>query len=90
MCTPHNDWLLYGTVGAPYEQANLVYWYDHQEAKERCHRRLVRWIAETGDAFEMPDIKLEGAARVVGVPDHPGAVREGATAGSLWLAPIAA
>ena len=62
VCTPHNDWLLYDTVADPYEQANLVYWYDHQEAKERCHRRLVRWIAETGDAFEMPDIKLEGAA----------------------------
>jgi len=62
VCTPHNDWLLYDTAGDPYEQANLVYWYDHQEAKQRCHRRLARWIAETGDTFELPDIDLEGAA----------------------------
>ena len=62
VCTPHNDWLLYDTAGDPYEQANLVYWYDHQEAKQRCHRRLARWIAQTGDAFELPDIDVEGAA----------------------------
>ena len=62
VCTPHNDWLLYDTADDPYEQANLVYWYDHQEAKQRCHRRLARWIAETGDAFELPGIDLAGAA----------------------------
>lgn len=48
--------------GLPYEQANLVYWYLHQEAKQRCHHRLARWIAQTGDAFELPDIDLKGAA----------------------------
>ena len=56
------NWLLYDTAGDPYEQANLVYWHDHQEAKQRCHRRLERWTGETGDAFELPDIDLEGAA----------------------------
>ena len=44
------------TAGNPFEQANLVYWYDHQETKQRCHRRLARWIAKTGDSFEQPDI----------------------------------
>ena len=58
----HAALVLYDTAGDPYEQTNLVYWYDHQEAKQRCHRRLARWIAETGDTFELPDIDLEGAA----------------------------
>ena len=62
VCTPHNDWLLYDTAGDLFQQANLVYWYDHQDAKQRCHRRLARWIAQTGDQFELPDIDLEGAA----------------------------
>ena len=60
VCTPDNDWLLYHTADDPYEQVNLVYWQDYQDAKERCHERLVRWIDETGDSFDMPDITTVG------------------------------
>ena len=60
VCTPNNDWLLYNTVEDPYEQSNLVYFTPCQEIKERCHQRLSRWIEETGDSFEIPDIDIKG------------------------------
>ena len=60
VCTPANDWLLYNTADDPYEQANLVYYTRYQSEKERCHSRLLRWIEETGDNFDMPDINIEG------------------------------
>lgn len=62
VCTPGNDWLLFNTAADPYEQANYVYDRAFQQQKERCHERLARWIEETGDAFSLPDIQLEGAA----------------------------
>ena len=30
-----------------------------QKEKERCHERLAQWIEDTGDDFELPDIRLE-------------------------------
>jgi arylsulfatase A-like enzyme len=60
VCTPGNDWLLFNTAEDPYEQANHVYNTSFQAQKERCHERLARWIEETGDAFELPDIILDG------------------------------
>ena len=57
-CTPDNDWLLFNTAEDPYEQANYVYDRAFQEQKERCHARLTRWIEETGDAFDLPDISI--------------------------------
>jgi hypothetical protein len=43
----------------PYEQANLCYDTVYQAEKEACHRELAGWLEETGDDFELPDIKLE-------------------------------
>lgn len=59
VCTPGNDWLLFNTREDPYEQANHVYDTVFQEQKERCQERLARWIEETGDTFELPDIQIE-------------------------------
>lgn len=59
VCTPGHDWLLFNTVDDPYEQANYVYDRCFQTQKERCHALLARWIAETGDTFSLPDIRLE-------------------------------
>ena len=58
-CTPGNEWMLFNTVEDPYEQANYVYDRAFQSQKERCHERLVQWIEETGDDFELPNISLE-------------------------------
>ena len=57
-CTPGNDWMLFNTEDDPYEQANYVHDAMFQSQKERCHKRLSEWIAETGDEFELPDISL--------------------------------
>ena len=58
-CTPGNDWQLFNTAEDPYEQANYIYNQSFQHQKEVCHERLARWIEETGDEFELPDIGLE-------------------------------
>lgn len=58
VCTPGNDWLLFNTADDPFEQANLVYDLRFQEQKERCHCLLARWIATTGDEFDLPNISL--------------------------------
>ncbi len=58
VCTPGNDWLLFNTADDPYEEANYVYSTNFQEQKKRCHDRLAQWIEETGDEFELPDIRL--------------------------------
>lgn len=58
VCTPGNDWLLHNLNEDPYEQANLCYDSVYQQEKERCHAELARWVRETGDEFELPDISL--------------------------------
>jgi len=58
VCTPSNDWLLFNTVEDCYEQANYVYDKSYQKPKEYCHNLLNRWVEETGDSFQLPDIRL--------------------------------
>ena len=55
VCTPGNDWLLHDTRSDPYEMANLVHDVCFEETRQRCLAELRRWIAETGDAFTLPD-----------------------------------
>ena len=59
VCTPGNDWLLFNTLGDPYEQANYVYDLSYQEKKEECHQLLENWIRQTADSFFLPEIGLE-------------------------------
>lgn len=61
VCTPGNDWLLHNVAEDPYEQANLCYDTIYQERKELLHAELGRWIRETGDDFELPEITLPRA-----------------------------
>lgn len=58
-CTPGNDWLLFNTVDDPYEQGNFVFDTTYQNQKEKCHERLEKWIQETGDDFDLPNILIE-------------------------------
>jgi hypothetical protein len=58
-CTPGNDWLLFNTADDPCEQANYVYNKAFQKEKERCHKRLAQWNEDTGDVFELPDIRIK-------------------------------
>ena len=60
VCTPGNDWLLFDTANDPYEQSNRIYDTQTQAEKQRCHERLARWLADTGDRFDLPDISIEG------------------------------
>ena len=53
-------WLVHGQLSSPRLRNNAS--GSANKAKEHCHRRLARWIADTGDSFEMPDIDLEDAA----------------------------
>lgn len=56
VCTPGNDWLLHNTRDDPYELANLAHDTSFAAQRARCHERLTRWIEETGDAFELPEV----------------------------------
>jgi arylsulfatase A-like enzyme len=56
VCTPGNDWLLHNTRDDPYELANLAHDTSFAAQRARCHERLTRWIEETGDTFELPEV----------------------------------
>lgn len=58
VCMPGHDWLLFDTKNDPYEMANLCFDTVFQEQRRRCHARLARWIAETGDTFELPPVEI--------------------------------
>jgi arylsulfatase A-like enzyme len=58
VCTPGADWQLFNVVEDPYEQANHIFNERFRTQKERCHRLLREWIANTGDDFQLPDIGL--------------------------------
>jgi arylsulfatase A-like enzyme len=57
VCTPGNDWLLHNTREDPYEMANLAHDSAFAGERARCHARLAQWIEETGDSFNLPELK---------------------------------
>lgn len=59
VCMPGHDWLLFNTKDDPFEMANHCYNIVFQQQKENCHERLKRWIEETGDSFDLPDISVD-------------------------------
>ncbi len=58
ICTPDNDWLMFDLNDDPYEMNNLCYNTVYQSQKEKLHDELVRFIADTGDEFPLPDVRL--------------------------------
>jgi arylsulfatase A-like enzyme len=49
-------WQLFHLDDDPYELANLVHYPAYSTHRNRLHKRLATWIAQTGDPFELPDI----------------------------------
>ncbi|MEM7537638.1 MAG: sulfatase [Chloroflexota bacterium] len=49
-------WMLHNLNEDPYEQANLAYNTAFGVERRRLQDRLAAWIADTGDAFQLPDI----------------------------------
>lgn len=54
VCLEHQPWLLFNLRDDPYEQANLAHNTRYGAERRRLQERLSRWIAETGDVFQLP------------------------------------
>lgn len=55
-CMPNAPVALFNLNDDPYEMANLAFNTRFMEQRKRCHERLRRWIEETGDEFELPEL----------------------------------
>lgn len=49
-------WLLFNLNEDPYEQANLAHNTRFGRERRQLNERLAAWIADTGDAFALPDL----------------------------------
>lgn len=56
VCLPNFDALMFNLNDDPYEMANLCYDCIYQEKKEELHELLAKYIKDTDDDFELPDI----------------------------------
>jgi arylsulfatase A-like enzyme len=56
VCLEGQPWLMFNLNEDPYEQANLAHNTAFNVQRQRLHDRLARWIADTGDRFNLPDI----------------------------------
>ncbi|MBN2390653.1 MAG: sulfatase [Anaerolineae bacterium] len=48
-------WLMFNLNEDPYEQVNLAHNTRFVRERRALHARLAQWVAETGDAFALPD-----------------------------------
>ena len=48
--------MLYNLNDDPYEQANLAFNTRYRSERHRLHERLVQWIDDTGDVFQLPEL----------------------------------
>jgi arylsulfatase A-like enzyme len=55
-CLEGQPWMLFDLNEDPYEQANLALNLAYSAKRRELQDRLARWIADTGDHFELPDI----------------------------------
>lgn len=58
VCYPHQDVMLFNLNDDPYEMANLCHDSTSQVIKEKLHSLLQKYIVDTGDTFDLPDITL--------------------------------
>jgi arylsulfatase A-like enzyme len=56
VCLEHQPWLMFDLNTDPYEQVNLAHNTRFAAERRRLHERLARWIAETGDEFDLPEL----------------------------------
>lgn len=56
ICLEHQPWLMFNLNEDPYEQANLAHNTRFGAERQRLHERLARWIKDTGDRFELPEV----------------------------------
>ena len=56
VCLEGQPWLLFNLNEDPYELANLAHNTAFGTQRRRLHERLARWVAETGDAFALPEL----------------------------------
>ncbi len=49
-------WLMFNLNEDPYEQANLAHNSMYRGKRKELNERLAKWIADTGDEFELPEL----------------------------------
>jgi arylsulfatase A-like enzyme len=49
-------WLLFNLSEDPYELVNLAHNTRYRQERQRLQERLMQWIADTGDTFDLPKI----------------------------------
>ena len=70
VCYPNADAMLFNLNDDPYEMANLcddTVYYRH---KQRLHRLLQKYIQDTNDSFELPDIELPSDTKLLKILDQ--------------------
>ena len=53
-CFEGTDWLLFDLNRDPYEQVNLAHNDKYKVLRQKMKTKLEKWIAETGDVFQLP------------------------------------
>jgi arylsulfatase A-like enzyme len=56
VCFEGVEWLLFNLNEDPYEQANLAHNSAFREKRRQLNARLRRWIVDTDDRFELPEV----------------------------------
>ncbi|HML48910.1 MAG TPA: sulfatase-like hydrolase/transferase, partial [Clostridia bacterium] len=56
VCLERTPWLLFNLNEDPYEWANMALNTAYDGVRKRLHDRLRAWIADTEDAFDLPEI----------------------------------
>lgn len=57
VCIPNAPYGMWNLNEDPYELANLVFNQRFMPQRAKLHARLARWIEETGDPFDLPDLQ---------------------------------
>jgi arylsulfatase A-like enzyme len=56
VCLEGQPWLMFDLNEDPFEQSNLAHNTRFAAQRKKLHDRLSQWIADTGDAFALPEV----------------------------------
>ena len=56
VCLPGVPWLMFDLNSDPHERVNLAHNTRFGDRRRQLNERLRRWVAETGDAFDLPAV----------------------------------